>query len=69
MDPVSQTRFDSLRKLDPINWSEDDRAFMTARRGYLPTDEVKVFGLEPSESKEPTVEPPAEEPVKPAKKK
>lgn len=54
MDPISQERFNTLRKTDPANWTEADFAFMQARRPYLSADEVKVFGLEPSEE---TVDP------------
>ena len=67
MDPISQARFDSLRKTDQANWTDADREFMTARRGYLPADEVKVLSLEPSPSKAPTIEPPSEPSAEPAK--
>jgi hypothetical protein len=45
MDPISQQRFDTLRKLDPANWTGADREFMIARRPYLTAEEVKALGL------------------------
>lgn len=60
MDPISQTRFDTLRKTDPANWTEADREFMRARRSYLPSEEVSFLGLDeesPSASKETSSEP------------
>jgi hypothetical protein len=35
MDPESQKKFDALILMDPNDWTEEDRAFLQARRAYL----------------------------------
>jgi hypothetical protein len=43
MDQISQARLNSLRTTDTNTWSEDDAAFVRARRSYLTSDEVVKF--------------------------
>ncbi len=53
MDQISKERFDTLRKTDPANWTDADREFMTARRSYLPDEEIQFLGLEPAPEQKP----------------
>lgn len=56
MDPISQARFDQLRKADPNTWSDDDRGFMRARRGYMPEEDARALGLDGDAPSEPVEE-------------
>ena len=43
MDNTSQEKFDKLVKLDPIDLSLEDKAFLKARRTYLNGTQREVF--------------------------
>ena len=69
MDPISQARLDSLRVMDANTFTEDDAAFLRARRSYLSSDEVvKYKDILCAAAEEAPVSEPAEAPAKKASK-
>jgi hypothetical protein len=55
MNPEAQAKLDELLALEPAALTEEDRAFLMARRSYLTEEQRKAYGL--------TEAPVAEEPV------
>jgi transcription termination factor Rho len=45
MDPKSQERLQALLAVDPVNWSDDDTAFVRARSGYLTPEQRERLKL------------------------
>lgn len=67
MDPESQKRLDSILAMDPLDRSEDDNAFLMARRGYL-SEELRTQ-LEAGSPPDVPSEPAEEEESTPSRKK
>jgi hypothetical protein len=78
MDEKSQLELERILKLDPINLTPDEIGFLRARRGYLTSEDKRVFAIhvEDLTVKEEPQEDPVQEPqedlveeVKPQSKK
>lgn len=62
MDEKSQLELERILKLDPINLTDDEIGFLRARRGYLTSEDKRVFAihledLEPAKREEVHEEP------------
>lgn len=45
MDEKSQLELERILKLDPINLTNDEIGFLRARRGYLTSEDKRVFAI------------------------
>lgn len=46
MNPEAQAKLDELLAQEPAALTEEDIAFLNARRSYLTDDQVKEYGLD-----------------------
>lgn len=61
MDEKSQLELERILKLDPLNLTNDEIGFLRARRGYLTSEDKRVFAIHLEEKTAKKDEPVAEE--------